>query len=215
MRNWKEVPIPERMQVLDKDRRGYPIPANVLRKDDGTPIFTVNDERFTVMALDNTLCPICAQKLDRGGWFVGGPVSALAENGCYIDLPMHEDCAAYALQVCPYLAAPNYAKRLDDLQIKDGDFGGNQLITVDNSMIPNRPPIFVMVLVKGFDVTQPTPLQRYLHPHRPFLDMRFWQNGVELDPETQGKEIRILLARGVNDAMETKPQNPNVKVRSA
>ena len=35
------------------------------------------------------------------------------ENGAFADPPGHRACVTYALQVCPYLAAPSYAKRID------------------------------------------------------------------------------------------------------
>jgi hypothetical protein len=41
---WKEVPLPERMRSLPTDSRGYPIPANILRDENGVYHFIINDE---------------------------------------------------------------------------------------------------------------------------------------------------------------------------
>ena len=32
---WRDVPIPRKMRALGKDRRGYPIPFNLLRNEEG------------------------------------------------------------------------------------------------------------------------------------------------------------------------------------
>src|SRR5215472_13925800 len=96
--------VPSRMAHLPLDPRGYPIPANVYRDAQGRPHFTINDDRKRLEQLRRDACPICDQSLYIGRWFVGGPLSAFHPNGAYIDLPMHHECATYALQVCPYLA---------------------------------------------------------------------------------------------------------------
>ena len=99
-----DVPIPERMQHLDRDGRGYVIPWTVFRDSKGKAHFTINDENRRQTVIGRDCCPICAAKLLRGRWFVGGPGSAFHERGAYIDPPMHRECVVYALKVCPYLA---------------------------------------------------------------------------------------------------------------
>ena len=101
---------PERIARLPHDKRGFPIPWNVLRGVDDAPIFTVNDERKSQQALTRELCPICGERLGRWKWWVGGPRAAFDEHGWYIDLPVHQECAHYALQTCPYLASPRYVE---------------------------------------------------------------------------------------------------------
>src|SRR5215467_3254160 len=107
------VPIPDRMRHLDRDHRGYPIFAMALRDRDGRAHFTVNDHTVIERLLATDCCSLCGTKLFRGRWFVGGPSAALHPRGAYVDPPMHDECVHYALRVCPYLSAPNYAKLIE------------------------------------------------------------------------------------------------------
>jgi len=106
--------VPDRIARLPRDPRGFPIPWNVLRTEDGaTAFFTVNDDRKAWRALREGLCPLCGERLGRWLWFVGGPRSAFDPSGYYIDLPGHRECMEFALRTCPYLAAPKYLGRVD------------------------------------------------------------------------------------------------------
>lgn len=50
------------------------------------------------------LCGICGSSIDQYGWmcFIGSELSAQSRE--FSDPPMHQECAYYAAQVCPYLA---------------------------------------------------------------------------------------------------------------
>lgn len=137
------------MAHLVKDRRGYPVPAMVMRDGSGRPHFQINDELSRQQIIAEDLCAICARKLLRGRWFVGGPMCAFSERGLYVDPPLHQECAEYALRVCPYLAAPSYAKRIDGATLKGTD--RQHAVLVDPTMIPDRPPVFVAVMAVGQD----------------------------------------------------------------
>ena len=126
--------MPPRIAALERDHRGYPIPWNVLRGDDGTPLFTINDDRKTARALRERICPICGVRLGRWLWFVGGPLSAFDPNGWYLNLPAHVDCVEYALTTCPYLAAQQYLKRLD--VIDPGKLPSAAKVFIDETVIP-------------------------------------------------------------------------------
>jgi hypothetical protein len=190
--NWRDVPLPERMQKLDTDRRGLPIPFLVLRASDGTPNFTVNDGRKHIQCLREDRCAICGQKLLRGRWFVGGPLSAFHPMGCYIDTPLHKECMEYALQVCPYLAAPKYSGRLDDTTI-DYDKLPGDVILVDPTMLPDRPQVFVAVMaVRQKLITKPG--QCYVKPLQPYLNVQYWRHGQQLDPMEGRKFVDEALA---------------------
>lgn len=76
------------------------------------PHFAINNDLLALKCLREKL-PVCGYRLDKVIWFVGGPRSAFHGFGRYLDPPMREECATYALQVCPYLAAPNYSGRVD------------------------------------------------------------------------------------------------------
>lgn len=181
------VPVPERMAHLDRDRRGYPIFFTAYRDDDGHPHFSIQEETRRQYVIANDLCSICGGKLLRGRWFIGGERSAFDPNGAYVDSPMHDECAHYALRVCPYLIAPNYDRFVETRTLKPDDpLHGNTMI--DPAMIDARPPVFVAVLARGTRKVEGevrcgpigVPFVQYLKPHRPYIRVEFWRHGREL-----------------------------------
>jgi hypothetical protein len=177
------------MQGLARDPRGYPIPKGVLIDADGRPHFTINDEAVRQRHIAEERCPICDGRLRwRGRWFVGGPRAAFHPNGAYLDPPMHDECAHYALKVCPYLAAPNYGKRLDDKTLR-----GPQMLMIDDTMIPDRPALFVAVLARSAMVTE----RGYLVPTQPFLRVEYWLHGQQLPAAEGGSIADQVMAQAV------------------
>jgi hypothetical protein len=169
---------PDRIARLPHDTRGYPIPWNVLRGDDGTPFFTVNDDRRAWRALREQLCPLCGERLGRWRWWVGGPLSAFDPNGWYLDLPGHHDCITFALAMCPYLAAPKYLGRID--VANPSKLPPEARIMLDETIITDRPDVFVAV---GNDVTEAQErglLVPYTRPMRPYLAYEFWRHGKQI-----------------------------------
>jgi hypothetical protein len=179
------TPVPERIARLPRDPRGYPIPWNALSTEE-TVFFTINNTKKTWEALRRALCPICGEQLGRWLWFVGGPRSAFDPGGCYLDLPGHRACMEYALQVCPYLAAPKYLGRVDVIRPEKLPPEGRVLI--DETMIPDRPEIFVAVACQKVEALDRSPLPPYLKPVAPFLDFSFWRHGQRI-PEHRAMPI--------------------------
>jgi hypothetical protein len=184
----RSVPVPERMRHLPRDPRGYPIPWGVYVDDHGKAHFTINLDERRMRMLRASLCSICGRKLLRGRWFVGGPLSAFHERGAYIDPPMHHECAHYALTVCPYLALPSYQGRVDMRTLAPDD---PTLITIDNSMLPERPDIFVCAMATGQKITQ----RGYVVPKRPFLRVEYWRNGAQIEHAEAVPRVSERLAR--------------------
>jgi hypothetical protein len=185
--NFRDVPIPPRMKRLPRDRRGYPIPAGVYRDDKGEPHFAINDELLRQRIVARDLCSICGQELNKVRWFVGGPLSAFSANGLYIDPPMHHECADYSLRVCPYLAAPNYGKRVDLRTLERTAPEELNRVFVDPSMLPERPDLFVAISSAGQEnVRHGTPVVIYIKPVRPSRRVEYWRNGVLL-PSHEGE----------------------------
>lgn len=193
------VLIPERMQALARDPRGYPIPFGLLIDPDGKAHFSLNDESKRLQILRRDLCSICGTKLFRGRWFVGGVLSAFHADGAFIDPPMHAECARYALQACPYLAAPRYAatgdigrKQLAAAQKSIQQATGANLIGVDRTLIPGRPAddVFVAIMATGqliFDNLN-------MRPKRPYSRVEFWRHGAQI-PDAEGQEtVRKAIA---------------------
>jgi len=92
-----------------RDMRGYPIPF-LMMPDSQIHI----DGRKQKLCALKKLCMICGRKLDRKKWFIGGQQAAV--NRLFSDPAMHEECARYALKVCPFLSNPDmkYRKKYDD-----------------------------------------------------------------------------------------------------
>lgn len=173
-----DTPIPDRMKHLPLDPRGYPIPSNVFRDKNGTPHFTINDELIRQTQIRDNLCPICGKKNSAGLWFVGGPLSAFHPQGAYNDLPMHKECAVYALKICPYLAMPSYHHRLDEKTLNKIPEEDREVRTfVDPTMLATRPPVFVLARTKSYIVG---PDGYHLVPMRPWLEVEVWKDGAML-----------------------------------
>lgn len=202
--NWTSVPIPDRMRDLPRDRRGYPIPVNVLVDKEGQPHFTINDHIVRRRLLKEQLCGICGKKLLRGRWSVGGPASALVADGVYFDPPLHYECASYALQVCPYLAMPSYSKRIDTRTLDPRKLNGHLAAFIDPTQLDNRPPVFVAVMHVGETYSYDERGEvKYIKPKRPHRRYEFWKDGVQLS-EDEGMSI-------ANEYLEKlKQENPQM-----
>lgn len=188
--------IPERIGRLPKDKRGYPIPWNVLRGEDGTPFFTINDNRKAWRAVLLQLCPICGGRLGRWKWFVGGPRSAFDPDGWYLDLPGHHDCMRFSLATCPYLAAPRYLGRLD--VIDPAKLPPEAQILLDETIIPERPEIFVCAPCDVIEVTDRFPLTPYMRPARPWLvkdECEYWMHGRQISGASAQPFVDAALAK--------------------
>lgn len=178
--------VPKRMQRLDRDSRGYPIPASVYRDREGRPHFTVNNQATHLALLLDDRCGICGQALLQMRWLVGGPLSAFHPNGAYFDLPMHRECMHYALRVCPYLAMPVYGRRIDARTIREPE--ANRVF-LDPTVIPNRPEVFVAVGTKGQTVRRRPSLAApwCIVPNRPYTAIEYWRHGKQLS-EQEGQQ---------------------------
>lgn len=175
MRDWKTIPIPSKMQLRPKDRRGYPIPYNVFMHGE-EPVFSVNDHQKNWDCADNKLCTLCGCGLQDDAWMIGGPLSAFHPQGVFLDLPVHKDCGLYALQVCPYLAVPNYAN-LKDASKLGKEFGFiAETLTSQNTKVP----FFVFCKVSNWTII-PDPF--LIQTTRPYLELEYWWDAERITPE--------------------------------
>jgi hypothetical protein len=186
--NFRCVPIPEQMQSLPRDPRGYPIPVIVLRDRAGKAHFTINNPDIAEKMVREDRCTICGGKLLRGRWYVGGPMSAFHPAGAYSDPAIHRECARYALQVCPHMAAPAYTNRIDIGTYADR----SRAILIDQTQIAKRPEIYVAVMTTSAQV-RPQLGPPYYVPKRPYLRVEYWRHGSEIaeaeaKPYLQGLE---------------------------
>jgi hypothetical protein len=181
------IEVPNRMQHLERDHRGYPIPFVVLRDNEGTPHFTINDEHKVMRCRKNDLCPICGRELLRGRWFLGGPMSALHPRGAYIDPPLHHECMRFAVQTCPYLINAKYTKRIDDKKL-DRSKIPDTMILVDPTLDPTRPKIFIAAMAVGQTYTE----DGYVVPKHPYRGLEFWRDG-KMEQKFERNQIPIAM----------------------
>ncbi|MBM4438405.1 MAG: hypothetical protein FJ029_14525 [Actinobacteria bacterium] len=82
--------------------RGYPVPFTTLIGPDGVPDFKVTDEAKREEVLRRRMCALCGEPLGYWIAFIGSEtLIGLRE---FYDPAMHEACARYAAQTCPFLA---------------------------------------------------------------------------------------------------------------
>jgi hypothetical protein len=187
----RDQQLPPRIARLPVDKRGYPIPWNVLRAEDGTPFFTVNDDRKAWRAVREGLCPICGEHLGRWRWLAGGPRSAFDPGGCYLDLPMHRECAEFALATCPYLALPKYLGRID--VPNPAKLPPEACFLLDETVIPERPEVFVAVVSEKIELLDRGALIPYLKPLRPFVEWTYWRHGRQITEDEAMPFLRAAL----------------------
>lgn len=105
----REVPMPDRVAALPRNRAGYPVPFFVATVD-GEPDFRVTKTFAHVACLADRRCWICGQ---RGGAdlaaFTIGPMCAV--NRITSEPPSHVECAEYAAKACPFLSRPGMVRR--------------------------------------------------------------------------------------------------------
>ena len=191
-----DVPIPPGLQDNDRDRRGLPIPFVVYRDLKGAPHFSVNNTMAVDQVLEQRLCGLCGKPLAPGQiWLVGGPGSSFLEDGMYIDPFMHHDCGRYAMQVCPFIAARNYA-RVEGRTLKAANVHADVQVT-DNQIAPPRPLFFALARTTGFSLVDPGDGtgQKYILPERPWAEIEYWKDG---QPITQDQAAAFAEAGGVD-----------------
>ncbi len=191
--DFKSVEIPQKMKNLDKDGRGYPIPFNVLRDENGKPFFTVNDDSKYIQCIKERICAICGNLLSDDMWFVGGIKSAFHQHGLFIDSPVHYECGNYSLKVCPYLATSRYSAylgldKIDKLQKKVGD----NVLLVDPTVDAGKPAYFAIVQTNNYHLVEAQSAASgfYLRPERPYLKMELWKSGQVVFPMLYKQIIR-------------------------
>ena len=132
MKAWTDlsaIGMPPRVARLDRDERGYPIPAWAIVDAHGKPDFHVLDLAKWVRLAQLRFCGICGDALGRHMAFVGGPKSVARR--VFKDLPMHHDCASYALRACPFLAAPKFSFAAVGHQVEGAETDTSEAVSAE------------------------------------------------------------------------------------
>lgn len=112
--------MPSRMRQLRRDKVGRPVPWFV-GDVDGQPDFRFMDSKKLVQAVQEQLCFICGQRLNRvhrgdpapKGTFVAGPMCLI--NRTSAEPPNHGDCAEWSAKACPFLTKPAKDRRTTNM----------------------------------------------------------------------------------------------------
>jgi hypothetical protein len=182
-KNWKDVPLPKLMdEHCERDPRGMPVPFVVLKDQAGKHHFKINDTEKTVQCMMGGLCTICGQKMSvHDRWLVGGIASAFDKRGFYIDHPVHQECAEYALKVCPYLASRNYDTNKTDLD-KLQDKVKGAVILVNPTVDTDRLPVFALIrpLQIMYFTSKADRTDIKVKALGPYHEVKFWDEGEEI-----------------------------------
>lgn len=102
--------MPPEMAALPFDVRGYPVPAFVHWKEDGTPDFRIIKQGWREECHTKRRCWLCGGFMGKKKWFVLGPMCSVTRTT--MEPPCHRLCAEFAVKNCPFLTKP-LAKRAD------------------------------------------------------------------------------------------------------
>lgn len=106
-------PLPERMQHLRIDDRGYPVPWFVPWID-GRPEFRAMCADKRRKAIKDNRCWVCGGSLYQQALaFVIGPMCGI--NRTTAEPPGHLECARWSARNCPFLTLREVRRREDDL----------------------------------------------------------------------------------------------------
>jgi len=105
-------PLPERMQGLPIDDRGYPVPWFVAWVD-GKPEFRAMDGAKFRAAIRERRCWVCGQRRGVYVCFVVGPMCGI--NRISSEPPSHAECARWSARNCPFLSNPHMVRREDEV----------------------------------------------------------------------------------------------------
>lgn len=105
-------PMPDRMKLLKRDERGFPVPWFVHWQDD-QPDFRIIAPGKVAMAFRNARCWICGGSMGVHRVCVIGPMCVV--NRTTSEPPSHRDCAEFAAKACPFLVKPRMRRNEKDL----------------------------------------------------------------------------------------------------
>lgn len=150
MKAWtdlKSIALPKCMEHLERDERGYPIPFNVMRNRNGKPDFRVIDPQKWGECVIYRLCALTGLPIGDDVAFVGGPMSI--QSRLFTDAGMLPAAAEYAIQVCPFLAAPSFS-----YATKANGMLAGEPVVVNPSVSTTRPERFGLGITSGYQLAK-------------------------------------------------------------
>jgi len=104
--------LPDRVKLLKRDERGFPVPWFVHWQDD-KPDFRVVSPDKIVTAHKFGRCWICGGTMGVHRVCVIGPMCVV--NRVTSEPPSHRECAEFAAKACPFLTKPRMRRNEKDL----------------------------------------------------------------------------------------------------
>lgn len=178
------ITVPPLMRDLPRDPRGLPITFTSIKMPDGRYDFTRADMVKWLECVVGRTCGLCGKTLPKRIWFIGGPLSMT--NRIFFDLAMHEDCARYALLVCPYLAVKSYTQA-KKRNIAEGDGILSRELESSNS---TKPAVFGLAVTDGY-----TPIRfqgdALVQAKRWIREIEWWDAGQRVEFDYAGFTQRL------------------------
>lgn len=144
---------------------GYPVPF-VQKWIDGKPDFRVIDPDRSDECVKDKLCAICGRRLGEYCYFIGG--EQCKQNHLFADAPMHEQCAEFAAETCPFVSGKKheYSKRAVDETVMT-------IVEMVGLVRPEKMFIFK---------TRTKSVNRVLMEGTPLIQAGTWQKITEIPP---------------------------------
>ena len=136
-------PLPQRMQSLPVDDRGYPVPWFVTWIN-GKPEFRAMDPEKWIRAIRFKLCWVCGDRMGRKMTFVAGPMCGI--NRTSSEPPAHYECAVWSARNCPFLNNPEAIRRVDEV------IGGGDMNCVGGIGITRNPGVTMLWTCQDYTV---------------------------------------------------------------
>ena len=171
MKAWtdlKLISLPQCMEHLPTDPRGYPVP-NFATYRNGKYDFTEVDPAAYGNAIVYKRCHITGLALGKEIAFVGGPISI--GNRAFSDAGMLPDAARYAMQACPFIAAPKFA------------YAARTAPKAGGHLSPDRPKIFGLGVASSYRV-ESRGGQVIIFASEWVKPVEWWKDGVRVNPDT-------------------------------
>lgn len=116
----QDIPLPDRMRHLPRNKVGYVVPWFVARVDGEWDFRVLRADYFDAFRF--SLCTLCGQPLGANVVFVTGPMCTISRTSG--ELPCHRDCGRYAVRACPFLRLPQMRRRETGIEEMGGVMSG-------------------------------------------------------------------------------------------
>lgn len=140
-------------------------------------------------------CHLSGRKLLRGRWFIGSPMAAFHDQGAFLDGPMLDEASLFAMRTCPFIAAPKYARRIEDKLMAKSGTEHRVVIQMHEEAVTDRPTLFVRVMTIGQRLVPSSDGDVLFVPKKPYRKVEFWRHGGMVDFD-EGLEISVASSDG-------------------